>query len=40
MGEKGWKIGLYLCDITDAGQCEEMAQQVEADLGPVSVLYR
>ncbi len=38
MAEKGWKIGLYLCDITDAGQCEKMAQQVEADLGPVAVL--
>ena len=38
MSANGYEVGTYLCDVTDAGQCQTMATQVEADFGAVDIL--
>ncbi len=38
MSAKGFEVETCQCDITDDGQCEAMAQQVEQALGPVDIL--
>ncbi len=38
MSANGYEVGTYLCDVTDAAQCQTMATQVEADFGAVDIL--
>ncbi len=38
LGAKGLEVATFLCDVTDAEQCEKMAQEVEQSVGPVDIL--
>ncbi len=38
MRDEGLEVQTFKCEITDEGECESMAQQVEQALGPVDIL--